>query len=350
MCEDLSAHITPTRRGALIGALGLGGGLLAATVLPASSVQAAPATATPTTSSNATGDRIVMLGANGGPKLNAGQAKPALALVVDEHVYLVDCGYDTPNQLVKAGLGFPAVDHVFVTHHHLDHTSGIPGLVLHGWCDPKPLPSQVHFWGPAPTTRYVSGIHSAFGMDIKLFETGGGFGPFPTLRGHDVTLAHGRTITKVMEDERVIVHATRVFHGPEVKDPFAYRFTIKSSGKKVVFSGDTAAPNQNLINLAQSCDLLIHEAQDNDLIPVLLQFVPAAQRDALKEHLLTSHSNVVDLPGVAKAAGAKSLAFCHYTPLPEPASVFHAKAQAAAHQIGYTGTITAPVDLDVITL
>ena len=43
------------------------------------------------------GDRIVMLGVDGGPRLNGVApdrpwAKPALALVVDGAVYLVDAG------------------------------------------------------------------------------------------------------------------------------------------------------------------------------------------------------------------------------------------------------------------
>ena len=58
----------------------------------------------------------------------------------------------------------------------------------------------------------------------------------------------------------------------------------------------------------------------------------------------------IDLPGVAQQANAKRLAFCHYTPLPQPPAVFLAKAQAAAAAIGYAGQIIAPTDLDVIAL
>jgi ribonuclease BN (tRNA processing enzyme) len=335
-------RLASTRRATLLGALGVGGALAGASALTS------PARAA--SSAAVSGDRLVMLGLNGGPKLNAGQAKPALALVVNGRTYLVDCGYDTANQLVKSGLGFTTVDHVFVTHHHLDHTSGIPGLLLHGWTDPRHLPDQVGLWGPPAISKMVTGIEVAFGQDIRLFETGGGFGTLPALTPHNVEIGRGSRIARVMEDDNVVVEATRVFHGPEVKDAYAYRFTIKSTGKRVVFSGDTAAPDANLIGLAKDCDLLVHEAQDNDLIPVLLQFVPVEQRAPLRQHLLESHSNVIDLPGVAKAANAKSLAFCHYTPLPQPASVFLAKAQAAANTIGYTGTIIAPTDLDVIAI
>jgi ribonuclease BN (tRNA processing enzyme) len=41
--------------------------------------------------------------------------------------------------MVRAGLAYGDVHNVFVTHHHFDHTSGLPGLVLHGWTAPNPL-------------------------------------------------------------------------------------------------------------------------------------------------------------------------------------------------------------------
>jgi ribonuclease BN (tRNA processing enzyme) len=86
----------------------------------------------------------VALGLDGGPRVNnvpapiAG-AKPALALIVNGQTYLVDAGLDTARQMVRAGLAYGDVHNVFVTHHHFDHTSGLPGLVLHGWTAPNPL-------------------------------------------------------------------------------------------------------------------------------------------------------------------------------------------------------------------
>src|SRR3954462_2745635 len=174
-------------------------------------------------------DRIVMLGVDGGPRLNPvapGRpwAKPALALVVEGAVYLVDAGYDTARQLVASGLGFGDVGNAFVTHHHFDHTSGLPGLVLHGWTAPMPL-SRGPFWGPPTMTATGAGIEGAFDEAARLFSVGGGFGPRPALTATDVALPAGPGVHPVMEDDLVVVEATRVFHGPEVADAYAYRFT-----------------------------------------------------------------------------------------------------------------------------
>ncbi|WP_246080935.1 MBL fold metallo-hydrolase [Modestobacter altitudinis] len=294
------------------------------------------------------GDRIVMLGVDGGPVVNPGLAKPAIALVVNDVVYLVDCGLDTARQLVQSGLGFAAVRHAFITHHHFDHTSGLPDLLLHGWVT-RPGLATLDLWGPPDMAAKVDGIEArTFAQDIGLFTTGGGFPPFPPVTAHDVTVA--AAASPVMEDENVTVEATRVFHGAEVPNAYAYRFTVKRTGKVVVFSGDTAAPDQNLIGLAQGCDVLVHECQDNDRVDELAAGLPAAQGAALRQHLYEAHSNVRDLPAVAKAAGAEKLVFCHYTPTPQPPAVYLRKARDAARSIGYRGEIVAPSDLDVIRL
>lgn len=294
-------------------------------------------------------DRIVMLGVNGGPVISTNEAKPALALVINDSVYLVDCGLDTSRQLVHAGLGFSGVREVFVTHHHLDHTSGLPGLLLHGWAARPPLPA-INIWGPPGTKVKAANLLAGFEDEIGLFETGGGFGSFPAHEGHDVEVPPEGGILRVMEDDNVQVEATRVFHGPEVVNAYAYRFTIKRSGKVVVFSGDTAAPDESLAALAKGCDVLVHETQDNSAIERIAAGLPHPRGQELKKHLFEAHSNVLDLPGVALAAQAKKLVFSHYTPVAHTPAMWLAMAVPAAEKIGYTGEIIAPKALDVIPL
>ena len=302
-----------------------------------------------------TGDRIVMLGVDGGPRLNPVApdrpwAKPALALVVDGSVYLVDAGYDTARQVVASGLAFGDIGNVFVTHHHFDHTSGLPGVVLHGWTAPRRL-SRLELWGPPTMSTTAKGIEEGFAEALDLFSVGSGFGPRPQLAPTDVLLPVGGGIHPVMEDDRVVVEASRVFHGPEVEHAYAYRFTVKRTGKTVVFSGDTAAPDANLIELSRDCDVLVHEVQDNDNVQRIADSFPNPEQGAvLKQHLLEAHSDVRDVPRVAHAAGADRVVFSHYTPLPQSPAIYLEKAQAVADEIGYEGTVIAPAELDVIPL
>jgi ribonuclease BN (tRNA processing enzyme) len=303
----------------------------------------------------ANGDRIVMLGVSGGPRLgpvgpDRPSAKPALALVVEDAVYLVDAGFDTARQLVASGLGFGGIENVFITHHHLDHTSGLPGVVMHGWTAPRPL-INVALWGPPTMTATVAGIETSFAEATRLFALGGGFGPRPVLSPTEIAIPDAAGAHLVMEDDRVRVEATRVFHGPEVTDAYAYRFTVKDSGKVVVFSGDTAAPDANLIGLARDCDVLVHEVQDNDDVERLAASFPTPEQGAaLREHLLNAHSDVRELPRVGRAAGAARVVLSHYTPLPKPPREYLAKARETAEEIGYDGELVAPLDLDVLPL
>jgi hypothetical protein len=55
------------------------------------------------------------------------------------------------------------------------------------------------------------------------------------------------------------------------------------------------------------------------------------------------------VPEVAKRAGAKRLAFCHYT-LDEDVAAFVPPAKRAAGRFHYRGQILAPTDLDRITI
>ncbi|RXT42154.1 ribonuclease Z [Bradyrhizobium betae] len=53
---------------------------------------------------------------------------PALLVEVAGQRMLVDCGEGTQRQLLRSGAGFRRLDRILLTHGHLDHVLGIPGL------------------------------------------------------------------------------------------------------------------------------------------------------------------------------------------------------------------------------
>jgi len=53
---------------------------------------------------------------------------PALLLEAAGQRILVDCGEGTQRQLLRSGAGFRRLDRILLTHAHLDHVLGIPGL------------------------------------------------------------------------------------------------------------------------------------------------------------------------------------------------------------------------------
>jgi ribonuclease BN (tRNA processing enzyme) len=283
-----------------------------------------------------------MLGTGGGPVLNRFKTQTAIDLVVDGSQYLIDCGAGAPRRIVEAGMGFANLRHVFVTHHHLDHLAGYPELLVLG-----SSAQEVGVWGPPPIGALHEGLVGAFAHSVELFD--GSPGLRSGYRAHEVTLPE-RGVASVMEDENLRVSGTRVFHGAEVRDAYAYRFDVVRTGRSIVFSGDTAGPNEQLIELAGDADVLVHEVQLNARLDLILDQVPPARRGALRQHLVTTHTDVLDIPRVALAANVKRVVMCHYVPAFLPPAAFLEAGKQAAEAVGYEGEVLAPADLDVIVL
>ncbi|WP_027569505.1 ribonuclease Z [Bradyrhizobium sp. URHA0013] len=53
---------------------------------------------------------------------------PALLVEAAGKRVLIDCGEGTQRQLLRSGAGFRRLDRILLTHAHLDHVLGIPGL------------------------------------------------------------------------------------------------------------------------------------------------------------------------------------------------------------------------------
>ena len=47
----------------------------------------------------------------------------------DEYRFLIDCGEGTQRQIMQSGLGFKRLNHILITHGHLDHILGLAGLL-----------------------------------------------------------------------------------------------------------------------------------------------------------------------------------------------------------------------------
>jgi len=67
-----------------------------------------------------------------GTSASAPSIKRGLSSLVvqhDEYRFMVDCGEGTQRQILRAGIGFKRLNHILLTHGHLDHILGLAGLV-----------------------------------------------------------------------------------------------------------------------------------------------------------------------------------------------------------------------------
>lgn len=81
---------------------------------------------------------------------------PALAVLAGEQRFLVDCGEGTQRQILRSGIGFKRLNHIFLTHAHLDHILGLGGLLsTYGRWEAL---DEVHIWGGLPAIERVQNL------------------------------------------------------------------------------------------------------------------------------------------------------------------------------------------------
>jgi ribonuclease BN (tRNA processing enzyme) len=274
--------------------------------------------------------RLILLGTKGGPRVTD-RRMTAHALVVDDVVYIIDCGYGAVQQIVAAGLALPKVRHVFITHHHSDHNTDYGSLLLLAWS--SGLRTRIDAWGPPPLGRMTDAFFEMNAYDIETRIADEGRPPLrPLVELHEFSAAG-----PVLQDERVKVTAALVEH-PPVTPAFAFRFDAPD--RSIVFSGDTR-PSDALVQLAQGADVLVHEAMYLPALDRLLGRNPNAP--TLRKHLLDGHTLAEDCGRIAKAAGVKTLVLSHLVPGDDPLVTEETWIAEARKQ--FDGTIVVARDL-----
>lgn len=250
--------------------------------------------------------RLVMLATGGGPRPRKDRGNTAHALVVDNVLYLVDCGSGVARQLVLASIPLATLRHVFITHHHSDHNLDYGNVLVQAWV--SGLRTRVDAWGPPPLPNMTRLYFEMNAYDIDTRIADEGRPPLaPLVHAHELTQAG-----VVMQDERVKVTTALVDH-PPVVPALAFRFDCPD--RSIVFSGDTNK-SDNLVRLAQGADLLVHEALWVPAVDRLVARIPNAA--TLKKHIIDSHTSVEDVGRVAAAAGVKTLVLSHLVPADDP--------------------------------
>ncbi|APR97009.1 zinc phosphodiesterase [Pandoraea thiooxydans] len=312
--------------------------------------------------------RLVLLGVGAGRTAWRGCSCGGIssAVAVGKDVYLVDFGRGWLDAYYAAGLASPGpqarpggletLRAAFITHLHADHVVDYSELLLFGSTDGllrRKSPVQIHGPGavpaqrsaflasghhvdlvnpsnPQPGTREMTeSLYRGFASDLNDNITDSGKpNPHRYLDVHDIVLPAGLQASfanpaprmrplPVYRDENVAVSAILVNHRP-MFPAFAFRF--ETADGVIVFSGDTTRC-ENLIELAQGADILVHEAIDlgwaRNLFPQPLSFAHAAKL----RHLTQAHTDAAVLGEIASAARVKTLVLSHLAPptLPDSA-------------------------------
>ena len=267
--------------------------------------------------------RLVLLGTAGGPRPHKTRAAPAQAIVINETVYVVDCGNGVARQLVLADLPLPSVRHIFITHHHSDHNADYGNLILLAWA--AGLRTRLDAWGPSPLERMTDLFFEMNATDISARTADEGRMPLrPLVHAHDV-----RGGGPVMHDDNVRVTAA-VVHHPPTAPAFAYRFD--GEDRSIVISGDTT-PSESVVALARNADILVHEALfDAASVDRLVAHVPNASD--LRRSILSHHTTAEEAGRIAAEAQVGTLVLSHLIPSDDPAVTEAMWSDAARKHFG----------------
>jgi len=249
--------------------------------------------------------RLLMLGTAGGPRPWRTRSAPAQAIVVNNTVYVVDCGDGVVRQLALADVPLRDVRHVFVTHHHSDHNAEFGLLMANAWA--IGLRTPVDAYGPAGMRTLADGFWQAYAFDIETRMKDEGR---PDLR--KLVAVHEYTQGDVMAADGVEVTALRNVH-PPIAESFALKFAFPD--RTIVFSGDTAY-FPPLAEFAKGADILVHEVMYAPALEALLRRNPNAP--TLMAHLKASHTLTDEVGRIATQAGVKKLVLSHLTPADDP--------------------------------
>ena len=193
---------------------------------------------------------VILLG-TGTPRPSIERFGTATLVNAGGKYFLFDAGRGVTIRLSQAGITPDQIGHVFLTHLHSDHISGLDDLWITGWIWQRAQPIQVN--GPTGTDDLVENLRHAYAADIAY-------------RTNNTTLADEQTQIDSIEIEEGVIYdeqgvkitAFLVDHQP-VAPAFGYR--VDFGDRSIVISGDTTY-SENLIRHAQNTDLLIHEIAD----------------------------------------------------------------------------------------
>lgn len=344
----------------------LHGGLGVASALGLAVAAAGPAQAAP--SSNARqirGDartKAVLVGTAGGPiwRQAAGRRGICTVVEVDGARYLVDVGHGSAAGLYEAGMiggadgknDLTAFRAGFITHLHSDHVTDLSTLLVQGFIagglgsaatpfrllgpgdrgalphvfpPSRPTPAAFNPGNPTPGTRsMMEQLLGAFATDVndRIFDAGS-----PRIdaivHAEDIPLPLGVTANlsgppprmrpfRIHEDDRVAVSATLVDHG-QMAPAYAYRFD--SDHGSVVVSGDTTL-SPNLLELADGCDVLLHEVIDYDSIVASINALPVPEeiKQAFRNHMFGAHTTEAQLADLLRTIEVGTLVLHHVVP------------------------------------
>ncbi|SMX91061.1 Ribonuclease BN, tRNA processing enzyme [Brevibacterium aurantiacum] len=230
-----------------------------------------------------------------------------------ESMVMLDCGPGATAKAAMAGIDVTAIDAVFLTHHHYDHSVDLPCMLMTRWDHEVPGSEPMRIHGPAPTVDLVDGITGVKGIfrhDVRarsehpssqrIYQMRGGSLPRPEPRWNTSDLEPG----SVVKGNGWTVTAARAAHVQPFHESLAYRFDTAETS--IVITGDTARCSE-VTELAKGADTMLcccwdHHDGDDQI------------DECVAEGMVGNMCGPEDAALMATEAGVTRLVLVHHTP------------------------------------
>lgn len=251
---------------------------------------------------NEDGDRLVLLGTQGGPLIRSYKQTPSANLIVYQKIpFIIDTGYGTTFKLKEAGINLSTIKHIFITHFHSDHYLDLGPLLYNAWI--SGLAEPINVYAPAGLKAMLNAFWESnrFDIDTRIKDE-----ERPDIR--QLVITHEISEGMLIANSDFEISALKNIH-PPIENSYAFKFKL---GKTIiVFSGDTIYCPA-LITFAAGADYLIHEVMYPAAVDEMAKRRPNAGRliTSIKSH----HTKPEDAGRIAKAANVKNLILNHFVP------------------------------------
>ncbi|MFC2129800.1 MBL fold metallo-hydrolase [Bacteroidota bacterium] len=273
--------------------------------------------------------KVVLLG-TGTPNADPERSGPAVAVIVGDDAYLIDCGPGIVRRAVAAfkkgieALKVKNLKKLFITHLHSDHTAGYPDLIFTPWVLGRDEPLKV--WGPKGTKSMTKHILEAYKEDIDVRLNG--LEP-ANKNGYKVEVTEFEE-GLIYQDSNVNVYAYRVEHGDW---ELSYAFQFVTSDRVITISGD-CKPCEGILAASMGCDVLVHE---------VYSYVGYLTREEeWQKYHKDSHTSTLELGELAGAVKPKTVVLYHILS-------WGASPKTLVNEVkqNYKGKVICGSDLDV---
>jgi len=248
--------------------------------------------------------RVIFLGtASALP--SATQDNSSLLFESNDRYLMIDCSGTPYRKLLHLGIDTRKLQHVIITHHHVDHCYALPSLVECLWIEGREEP--LHIYALRSTIAIIEPLLDLFDLRHRMINY------FPI----EIHPIDGREDEFLFQDQNFQVRTTPTLHAV----PSVATKLIFPDGANFVYSSDTA-PCQSLVDFAKGADNFVMECTFCD------------EDDQLAE--LTRHIHSSEWGDLARAVGARHTFMIHHS------DVAVCNYQRVLDEIAKSNTFPAP--------